>query len=360
MSEKTMEEDDDLLSSEISETKQFRFMSKGEILKRNLFFFLEKHKTIKEETVRKMIKKCLKNKEKNDDDCSKYGLTKEEFKACVDFIRAMSLANYIQKEKDSDKNTKKSPYLTLNEFIKEEETTLKTNVTYPVKEEIVNEKLNGGFHSGTCYLIKGTTGSGKTLLIQSLLKNLLNSSSSKNKPLSPKGTKIIIFTFFGVDLDAKLEAKLKAAFNATFVKDLTSFEDLMRTEYVRKGLLEEFDLIIFDNITAVLNTEFGVLDDLVNIFYQKLNYLTAEKNKCVLLSCNCEFGGQNVLINVGGKQLMRLPINTLRIYNCCCYNTTVVEMIQNENPFKVTLTLRVGEHCNLSEAEFVDWKYYEF
>ena len=173
----------------------------------------------------------------------------------------------------SNKNKTTESFTPLNIY---SEQNIKSEIYFKTEEPEVNQILEGGFKGGYVYEIIGPTGTGKTSLMNSLVK-----ANIKNKKI-----KIIYFSFLydNVDYDLEQYAFLNQVGNFTIVDHIRSFKELLLSEYFKNmgEKLKDYNIIIFDPISIILhkglNLDFPLLDE----FREIINSLTWKNKACVI------------------------------------------------------------------------------
>ena len=137
----------------------------------------------------------------------------------------------------STKNKTNKSFLPLKEYY---EYSVKSEIYYKTEEPEVNQILEGGFRSGYIYQLIGPTETGKTTLMNSVVKANINN----------KNIKIIYFSFLYDNIDYELEkySEKNPNSNFTIIDHIRSFRELLLSEYFKnKGeKLKNYNIIIFD------------------------------------------------------------------------------------------------------------------
>ena len=173
----------------------------------------------------------------------------------------------------SSKNKTTKSFLPINVYYNQ---CLKSEIIYKTEEPEVNQILEGGFKGGYVYKIIGPTESGKTTLMNSVIK-----ANIKNKDI-----KIIYFTFIydNIDYDLEQYAELNPEGNLTIVDHIKNFRELLLSEYFKNSAekLRNYNIIIFDPFTILLhrgiNIDFPTLAD----FDEIINDLTWKNKICII------------------------------------------------------------------------------
>ena len=264
--------------------------------------------------------------------CQKYNIKPEDYYQNVIKSVSMNIDVYpglIPRQKKAlekelifyHKNNNKTAYFeNLNLYHKNQ---LKNTITYKTEEPEVNQVLEDGFKSGYIYKLIGPLQTGKTTLINSLVRFNINN----------KDIKILYFSFIedNVDYDLLEYAKSTANSNLTIVNNFTSFNELLLSEYFknRGEKLKNYNIVIFDPFTVILhNKEMNVDFSLLNEFNEILNNLAWINKICFIFSIFCRrlnntfWYYQNdkkdierlILRNYENLDILKNPPNTIRIY----------------------------------------------
>lgn len=195
------------------------------------------------------------------------GLTERETKSLYKDLSK----NYSKSHKTIDKNIFLKSIKVYHEF------KLKDEVIYKTEEPEVNQVLEGGFKGGYIYKLIGPTETGKTTLINSLVRANINNN-----------TKILFFSFIDDNIDYDLLNNIKTSSNKniTIVDNIKTFYELLLSEYFKnKGeKLKNYNLVIFDPFTIILYKGVSVDNSLLNDFNEILNNLSWKYNICFVFS----------------------------------------------------------------------------
>ena len=176
------------------------------------------------------------------------------------------ISNYYSSLNKTSKKRK-----TLGAYYEDE---IQKDIIYKTEEPEVNQILDGGFKGGYTYKIIGPTQSGKTTLINSLIRNNLNNMDKK----------ILYFSFIPDNLDIDILDKMKSSKNTnlTIVENIRNFNELLLSEYFQnKGeYLKNYDLVIFDNFTIILYKGIFYEQSLLNEFTDIINVLSWKNRIC--------------------------------------------------------------------------------
>lgn len=176
----------------------------------------------------------------------------------------------------SNKNKTTKSLLPLNAYF---EYSHKSEIYYKMEEPEVNQILEGGFKSGYVYKIIGSSGTGKTSLLNSLVK------ANKNN----KNIKMIYFSFLYDNVDYELEkySELYPSSNFTLVNHIGNFKELISGYFKDNGeKLRKYNIIIFDPFTILLHRGINIDNALISFFAQIINDLTQKYNICVIFGLN--------------------------------------------------------------------------
>ena len=176
----------------------------------------------------------------------------------------------------SNKNKTTKSLLPLNAYF---EYSHKSEIYYKTEEPEVNQILEGGFKSGYVYKIIGSSGTGKTSLLNSLVK------ANKNN----KNIKMIYFSFLYDNVDYELEkySELYPSSNFTLVNHIGNFKELISGYFKDNGeKLRKYNIIIFDPFTILLHRGINIDHALISFFAQIINDLTQKYNICVIFGLN--------------------------------------------------------------------------
>ena len=155
---------------------------------------------------------------------------------------------------------------------------LQNEVIYITEEPEVNQILEGGFKGGYIYKIIGPTETGKTTLINSLVR----------ANISNKKIKILYFSFIKDNIDYDLLTQVNSApnINLTIVENIQNFNGLLMSEYFknRAEKLKKYNIIIFDPFTIILYIGLFMDNSLLNDFNEIINNLSWKYNICFIFS----------------------------------------------------------------------------
>ena len=171
-------------------------------------------------------------------------------------------------------NNTLNSFMPLNAY---NEYNLKNEIYYKTEEPEVNQILEGGFKSGYVYRLIGPTGTGKTSLMNSVIKANINN----------KDIKIIYFSFLydNIDYDLIKYTESHPNSNLTLVEHIRSLKELLLSEYFknRGEKLRKYNIIIFDPFTIVVHRGINIDFTLLSDFDDIINDLSWRNNICVLL-----------------------------------------------------------------------------
>ena len=216
----------------------------------------------------------------------KYDINLDDFWERLNTSLEVNTDNYQGLTKRQSKSLYKeiSPYYSTNN--KTTKTLLPLNayykfshkfeIFYKTEEPEVNQILEGGFKAGQVYEIIGPTETGKTTLMNSVVKANINN----------KDIKMIYFSFLYDNVDYELEkyVELNPNANLTLVDHIRNFRELLLSEYFKNQgeKLRNYNIIIFDPFTILLHKGINIDFHLLVDFYQIINDLTWKNNICVI------------------------------------------------------------------------------
>ena len=157
--------------------------------------------------------------------------------------------------------------------------SIQSEIYYKSEEPEVNQILEGGFKAGYVYKIIGSCGTGKTTLLNSVVKANINN----------KDIKVIYFSFLydNVDYDLEQYAQSNPNSNLTLVDHIRNFRELISEYFKDKGeKLKNYNIIIFDPFTILSHRGINIDYALITYFDHIINYLTKMYNICVIFGLN--------------------------------------------------------------------------
>ena len=157
--------------------------------------------------------------------------------------------------------------------------SIQSEIYYKSEEPEVNQILEGGFKAGYVYKIIGSCGTGKTTLLNSVVKANINN----------KDIKVIYFSFLydNVDYDLEQYAQSNPNSNLTLVDHIRNFRELISEYFKDKGeKLKNYNIIIFDPFTILSHRGINIDYALITYFDKIINYLTQKYNICVIFGLN--------------------------------------------------------------------------
>jgi archaellum biogenesis ATPase FlaH len=170
-------------------------------------------------------------------------------------------------------NTTKS-FLPLNGYY---EYCTKKEIFYKTEEPEVNQILEGGFKGGHVYNLMGPTATGKTSLMNSVVRANINN----------KEIKMIYFSFLydNIDYDLEQYVETNPNSNLTIVENIRSFRELLLSDYFknRGEKLKNYNIIIFDPFTIIVHRGISLDFNLLADFDDIMNDLAWRNNICVIL-----------------------------------------------------------------------------
>ena len=218
----------------------------------------------------------------------KYNVKKEDF--FQNLIKSMEMKTHLYSGLTSRES--KSLYKELSEYYSKINKTnykfnslkidnilkLENEVIFKTEEPEVNQILEGGFKGGYIYKIIGSTETGKTALINSLVRNNFNK----------KDIKILYFSFILDNIDSDLLNSIENSSNTnlTIVESIKNFQELLLSEYLKNNgeKMKKYDIIIFDPFTIILYKGLHVDISLLNDFNKIINNLAWKDNICFIFS----------------------------------------------------------------------------
>ena len=246
-------------------------------------------------------------------------------------------------------NTTKS-FLTLNNYY---EYSLKSEIYYKTEEPEVNQILEGGFRGGYIYQLIGPTETGKTTLMNSLVKANINN----------KEIKMIYFSFLYDNIDYELEKYIESNPNSnlTIVEHIRTFRELLLSDYFtnRGEKLRQYNIIIFDPFTIIshrgMNIEYNLLSD----FDEIIKDLSWKNNICVIFGLylrklsNCFWYYENDQMQVD-KLILRNYEHT-HLFQHFPNNVTIyLYKIQKHKVLKYYMKVISSNHSKTSN--FTEWE----
>ena len=250
----------------------------------------------------------------------------------------------------SNKNKTTESFTPLNIY---SEQNIKSEIYFKTEEPEVNQILEGGFKGGYVYEIIGPTGTGKTSLMNSLVK-----ANIKNKNI-----KIIYFSFLydNVDYDLEQYAFLNQVGNFTIVDHIRSFKELLLSEYFKNEgeKLKDYNIIIFDPISIILhkglNLDFPLLDE----FREIINSLTWKNKACVIFGLyNRKLGNTFWYYENDQKQIERLIMRNYESIHLFQHFVNCVKIylykIQKHKVVKYYMKVMSSNH--IKATNFTEWE----
>ena len=176
----------------------------------------------------------------------------------------------------SNKNKTIRSFLPLKAYYDQ---SIQSEIYYKSEEPEVNQILEGGFKAGYVYKIIGSCGTGKTTLLNSVVKANINN----------KDIKVIYFSFLydNVDYDLEQYAQSNPNSNLTLVDHIRNFKELISEYFKDNGeKLKNYNIIIFDPFTILSHRGINIDYALITYFDKIINYLTQKYNICVIFGLN--------------------------------------------------------------------------
>ena len=301
----------------------------------NLSEVLNKHNIRKEE----FFSNVIKSMEVKTDLYS--GLTLRETKSLYKEISDF----YSKENKTNNINNLKS--LKLYDLMKSEK-----EIEYKTEEIEVNQILQGGFKGGYIYKIIGATETGKTTLINSLVRANINN----------KEIKILFFSFIDDNIDSDILDLIRSFPNSnlTIVENIKNFTELLLSEYLKnKGeKLKNYNIVIFDPFTIILYKGIIADNSLLNNFNEIINSLAWKYNICFIFSVfarklgNTFWYSKNdqgnierlILRNYENLDILQNTPNNIQIY---LYKMKKINIVK--------YYMKVTSSCMIQGSNFIEW-----
>ena len=165
--------------------------------------------------------------------------------------------------------------MNLGEYIEREK---QNEIIHKTENPEVNQVLEGGFKGGYIYKIIGTTLTGKTSLVNSLVQ----------ANLYKKNIKILFFSFIYDNIDSDILENIESNENTTLEieEEIHSFEQLLLSDYFKnKGeKLKKYNIVIFDPFTIILTKYMERDNSILSIFMDILNTLAWRNKICFIFT----------------------------------------------------------------------------
>ena len=296
---------------------------------------------------------------------NKYNLRKEEFFSNViksmevksDLYSGLTLRETKSLYKEiSDFYSKENKTTNINNFLKSfklyDLMKSEKEREYKTEEIEVNQILEGGFKGGYIYKIIGATETGKTTLINSLVRANINN----------KDIKILFFTFIDDNIDSDILNFINSIPNSnlTIVDNIRSFSGLLLSEYLKNygEKLKNYNIIIFDPFTIILYKGHNVDSSLLNNFNEIINSLAWKYNICFIFSVfarklgNTFWYSKNdqgnierlILRNYDNLDILQNTPNCVQIY---LYKMKKINIIK--------YYMKVTSSCMAQASNFIEW-----
>ena len=249
----------------------------------------------------------------------------------------------------SNKNKTTKSLLPLNAYY---EYSHQSEIYYKTEEPEVNQILEGGFKSGYVYKIIGSSGTGKTSLLNSLVK------ANKNN----KNIKMIYFSFLYDNVDYELEkySELYPSSNFTLVNHIGNFKELISGYFKDNGeKLRKYNIIIFDPFTILLHRGINIDNALISFFAQIINDLTQKYNICVIFGLNArKLSNTFWYYQNDQKQIDRLILRNYEISHLNQHFPNCVQIylykMQKHKILKYYMKILSSSYKNVSN--FIEWE----
>ena len=223
---------------------------------------------------------------------------------------------------------------------------------FKTEEPEVNQILEGGFKGGYIYKIIGPTETGKTTLINSLVR----------ANISHKEIKILFFSFINDNIDYDILTQIKSFPNSnlTTVDNIKNFTELLLSEYLKnKGeKMKNYNIIIFDPFTILLYK--GIYSDysLLNNFNEIINGLAWKYNICFIFTIYAKKLGNTfwyykndqgnierlILRNYDNLDILQNTPNSVHIY---------LYKMKKNNILKYYM--KIASSCLSNYSNFIEW-----
>ena len=246
-------------------------------------------------------------------------------------------------------NTTRS-FLPLNAYC---EYCLKSDIYYKTEEPEVNQILEGGFRGGYVYQLIGPTETGKTSLINSVVRANLNN----------KEIKILYFSFLYDNIDSDIEHYLETNPNSnlTIVENIRSFRELLLSGYFknRGEKLKNYNIIIFDPLTIILHRGISLDFNLISCFDDILNDLSWRNNICIIMGIYARKLNNTFWYNENDqKQVERLILRNYENINLFQHfpNCVKIYLYKMQKHKVLKYYMKVTSSNNTKISNFIDWE----
>lgn len=226
-------------------------------------------------------------------------------------------------------------------------------VEYKIEDAEINQILEGGFKGGYIYKIIGSTGTGKSTLINSII------GANMNK----KEIKILVFSFINDNIDYSILTQIQSSPNAnvTIVENIRTFSELLLSDFLknRGEKLKNYNIIIFDPFTIILYKGLYVDTSHLNIFNEIINNLAWKYNICFIFSMYARKLGNTfwyykndqgnierlILRNYENMDILQNTPNSVQIY--------LYKMKKNNI---IKYYMKVTSSCLTQTSNFMEWE----
>ena len=246
-------------------------------------------------------------------------------------------------------NTTRS-FLPLNAYC---EYCLKSDIYYKTEEPEVNQILEGGFRGGYVYQLIGPTETGKTSLINSVVRANLNN----------KEIKILYFSFLYDNIDSDIEHYLETNPNSnlTIVENIRSFRELLLSGYFknRGEKLNNYNIILFDPLTIILHRGISLDFNLISCFDDILNDLSWKNNICIIMGIYARKLNNTFWYNENDqKQVERLILRNYENINLFQHfpNCVKIYLYKMQKHKVLKYYMKVTSSNNTKISNFIDWE----
>ena len=246
-------------------------------------------------------------------------------------------------------NTTRS-FLPLNAYC---EYCLKSDIYYKTEEPEVNQILEGGFRGGYVYQLIGPSETGKTSLINSVVRANLNN----------KEIKILYFSFLYDNIDSDIEHYLETNPNSnlTIVENIRSFRELLLSGYFknRGEKLKNYNIILFDPLTIILHRGISLDFNLISCFDDILNDLSWRNNICIIMGIYARKLNNTFWYNENDqKQVERLILRNYENINLFQHfpNCVKIYLYKMQKHKVLKYYMKVTSSNNTKISNFIDWE----
>lgn len=179
------------------------------------------------------------------------------------------ISEVISKENKNNKSFQSLSLIIKTNFSEQEK-------IFRTEEPEVNQILEGGFKGGNVYKIIGCSGTGKTTLINSIIKTNMCQTNIK----------ILIFCFIYENINSKILSLNESMKSITIVEGIFTFVELLESEYFKEGgeKIKEYDIVILDPFSMILYKGISVDISLIRLFCNLIDELSRKYKICFIFS----------------------------------------------------------------------------